>query len=347
MSLTGTQHLAPRTWHLRFMQTIHDPGELGEALSSSVVTIGNFDGVHLGHQALLKRVVARARAAGAVAAVLTFDPHPSQVLAPERAPKALTPLPEKLELIAATGIDLVWVRPFTRELSAMSPGAFFEDALVRGLRASAVVVGPNFRFGHRQAGDVHMLEELGRSAGCEVEIVEALRLRGQMVSSTRIRELAELGRVHQAGRLLGRPFSVSGAIVAGLGIGRAQTVPTLNLAPPDPRFPRQLPKPGVYVTETRVAGATHESVTNIGRKPTFGEHELTVESFLLDYRGGRIEAEEMRIQFLHRLRDERKFPDAAALKAQIIRDAQRSLGFFRRLRALRQSLGVGVEKSRC
>jgi riboflavin kinase / FMN adenylyltransferase len=230
------------------------------------------------------------------------------------------------------------VRPFTRELSAMSPAEFFDDALMRGLHASAIVVGPNFRFGHKQAGDVNTLAELGRSAGRAVEVMEALTLRGQMVSSSRIRELAELGRVHQAGRLLGRPFSVSGAIVPGLGIGRSQTVPTLNLAPFDPRFPRQLPKTGVYITWTQVAGATHQSVTNVGRKPTFGEHELTVESFLLDYRGGHIDAETMEIQFLHRLRDERKFPDAAALKAQIIRDAQRSLTFFRRLRVIQESV---------
>lgn len=329
------------------MQTIRELGELREPLSSSVVTIGNFDGVHLGHQALLKRVVESARATGATAAVLTFDPHPTHVLAPARAPKLLTTLAEKLKLIEAAGIDLVWVRPFTRELSAMSPAAFFEDALARGLHASAVVVGPNFRFGHKQAGDVNTLRELGRSAGCGVEVMEALRLRGQMVSSSRIRELAELGRVHQAGRLLGRPFSVSGAIVSGSGIGRSQTVPTLNLAPFDPRLPRQLPKTGVYVTYTRVAGATHQSVANVGRKPTFGEHEVTVESFLLDYRDGRIEADEMEVQFLHRLRDERKFPDAATLKTQIIRDAQRSLAFFRRLRAIQHGATADTTKPRC
>jgi len=322
------------------MNTMHHSGELSAPLTSSVVTIGNFDGVHLGHQALLRRVVERARAAAATAAVLTFDPHPTQVLAPERAPKLLTTLPEKLRLIEAAGIDLTWVRPFTRELSVMSPAEFFDDALVHGLRASAIVVGPNFRFGHKQAGDVKTLAELGRSTGCEVEVVEALRLRGQMVSSSRVRELAELGRVHQAGRLLGRPFSVSGAIVAGSGIGRTQTVPTLNLAPFDPRFPRQLPKTGVYVTYTLVAGATHQSVTNVGHKPTFGEHELTVESFLLDYRDGRIEADEMEIQFLHRLRDERKFPDAATLKTQIIRDAQRSMTFFRRLRVVQERVSA-------
>ncbi len=313
------------------MRIIRETADLREPLSSSVVTIGNFDGVHLGHQALLGRVLERARAMGATAAVLTFDPHPTYVLAPDRAPKLLTTLPEKLNLIEAAGIDLVWVRPFTRALSAMSPAEFFDDALAHGLHASAVVVGLNFRFGQRQAGDVNTLAGLARGTRCEVDVMGALTQRGQMVSSSRIRELAELGRVHQAGRLLGRPFSVSGAIVAGLGIGRSQTVPTLNLAPFDPQAPRQLPRTGVYVTWTQVAGATHQSVTNVGRKPTFGEHELTVESFLLDYRGGHIGADAMEVQFLHRLRDERKFPDAAALKAQIIRDAQRSNAFFRRL----------------
>jgi len=323
------------------MQVIRDISELREPLSSTVVTIGNFDGVHLGHRRLFGRVLARARAAGWTAAVLTFDPHPSRVLAPERAPKLLTPLPEKARLIEAAGIDLLWVLRFTPDFSRLSPAEFVDRVLVRDLRTRCVIVGPNFRFGHRHAGDVHLLSELGRAAGFEVEEEEALVMRGQMVSSTRIRELAELGRVHLAGRLLGRPFSVAGAIVPGAGIGRAQTVPTLNLAPPDPRFPRQLPKPGVYVTLTRVAGAEHESVSNVGRKPTFGEHELGVESFLLDYRDGRIEAEEMEVQFLHRLRDERKFPDAAALKAQILKDAQRSLGLFRRLRRLQDQLAEG------
>lgn len=321
------------------MQVIRDIGELRQPLQASVITVGNFDGVHRGHQRLLRRLVDRARTARVPAAVLTFDPHPAYVLAPDRAPKILTPLPEKITLIEATGIDVLWVRPFTLELSRMSPVEFLEEVLVRGLRAQAVVVGPNFRFGHRQAGDVRLLMELGRERGFEVEVVEAMRVRGQMASSTRIRELAALGRVGAACRLLGRPFSVSGPIVRGSGIGTQQTVPTLNLAHVDRALdgqpPRQLPKTGVYVTRTQVAGSEHESVTNVGRKPTFGEHELTVEPYLLDYRGGPIEADAMEIQFLHRLRDERKFPDATALKAQIMRDAGRSLGYFRRLRRFR------------
>ncbi|HXJ97194.1 MAG TPA: bifunctional riboflavin kinase/FAD synthetase [Terriglobia bacterium] len=326
------------------MQLIHAISELRQPSQASVITVGNFDGVHVGHQRLLRRVVQRAQEAGVSSAVLTFDPHPTYVLAPDRAPKILTPLPEKVALIEATGVEVLWVRRFTLALSRMSPAEFFDEALVRGLRARAVVVGPNFRFGHRQAGDVQLLRQLGRERGIEVEVMEATRVRGQMASSTRIRELAALGRVNLAGRLLGRPFSISGPIVRGSGIGRQQTVPTLNLAHVDRMLdgqpPRQLPRSGVYVTRTRVAGREHESVTNVGRKPTFGEHELTVEPYLLDYRGGHIDADTMEIQFLHRLRDERKFPDAATLKAQIMRDAVRSIGYFRRLRFFQRVLAA-------
>ena len=322
------------------MKLIRETCELREPLRSAVTTIGNFDGVHLGHQKLLRRVAERASSAGAVAITLTFDPHPAQVLAPSRVPTLLTPLPEKVRLIESTGIDLLWVRPFTEELSRMPPRDFVYEVLIRELRAVAIVVGPNFRFGHRQGGDISLLIQLGRRFGFEVEVAEAVRVRGEMCSSTRIRELVGVGRVSLAGRLLGRPFSVSGPIVSGSGIGREHTVPTLNLDHVDRalagRRPRQLPKAGVYVTKTLVASGEHESVTNVGRKPTFGEHELTVESFLLDYRDGRIDASEMEIRFMHRLRDERKFPDPAALKAQISRDAQRSRAFFRRLRAGRR-----------
>ena len=309
------------------MRLIHNLHELG-SLRASVVTVGNFDGVHLAHQMLLRRVVERARARDAVAAALTFEPHPSQILAPERAPKLLTPLAEKAGRIEALGIDVLVALPFTSEFARMSPAEFVRDVLVRGLRSAAVVVGPNFRFGYRQAGDIEHLAQFAREYGFELDILQAVRVRGQAVSSTRIRELAAQGRVHLAGRLLGRAFSVSGPIVRGLGIGREQTVPTLNLAPTN----RQLPKIGVYVARTLLAGREHESVVNVGRKPTFGEHEVTVESFLLDYRGGRIDADEMTVEFLHRLRDERKFPDAAALKAQIIKDAGRALRLFRLLR---------------
>ena len=173
------------------------------------------------------------------------------------------------------------VLPFTRELARQSPLEFVRQVLVSPLHASSVHVGPNFRFGYRQSGDTEILEELGKQEGFRVEVVPMLEVRGDRVSSTRIRELLTEGQVHKANRLLGRPFSSRGPIVAGMGVGRKHTVPTLNLAP----IEEQLPKVGVYVTHTVLSGVPHDSVTNVGFKPTFGDHRLTVETFLLDFSG--------------------------------------------------------------
>jgi riboflavin kinase / FMN adenylyltransferase len=309
------------------MRVINDLRELDEQPAPSVVTIGNFDGVHLAHQTLLRRVVEVARPQGLQAAAITFEPHPIKILSPDHAPKLLTPLPRKVELIAATGIDLLVVLPFTRELARQSPLEFVRRALLDPLHASSVHVGPNFRFGYRQSGDTEVLEELGNQEGFRVEVVPMLVIRGDRVSSTRIRELLAEGHVHKANRLLGRPFSARGPIVAGMGVGRKHTVPTLNLAP----IEEQLPKVGVYVTHTVLAGVAHDSVTNVGFKPTFGDHRLTVETFLLDF-SGQIDESDMEIKFLYRLRDEMKFQNPAILKVQIQEDARRSLKFFRLLK---------------
>ncbi len=313
------------------MRVISDLQEIGTLPARSVVTIGNFDGVHLAHQTLLRRVVEVARPQGMLATAITFEPHPIKILSPDHAPKLLTPLARKIELIESVGIDLLVVLPFTRELARKSPLEFVRQVLVRPLHASSVHVGPNFRFGYRQSGDVEILEELGKQEGFRVEVVPMLEVRGDRVSSTRIRELLAEGQVHKANRLLGRPFSVRGPIVAGMGVGRKHTVPTLNLAP----IEEQLPKVGVYVTHTLLSGVLHDSVTNVGFKPTFGDHRLTVETFLLDF-SGQIDATDMEIEFLYRLRDEMKFQNPAILKVQIQEDARRSLKFFRLLKAYRQ-----------
>jgi riboflavin kinase/FMN adenylyltransferase len=312
------------------MRVISNLQELGETSAPSVVTIGNFDGVHLAHQTLLRRVVEVARPQGVRATAITFEPHPIKVLAPDHAPKLLTPLPRKVELIAATGIDLLVVLPFLRELARQSPLDFVRRVLVDPLHASSVHVGPNFRFGYRQSGDAEILQGLGNQEGFRVEVLPMLRVRGDRVSSTRIRELLTEGHVHKANRLLGRPFSSRGPIVAGLGVGRKHTVPTLNLAP----IEEQLPKVGVYVTRTRLAGVSHDSVTNVGFKPTFGDHRLTVETFLLEF-SGQIDEVDMEIEFLYRLRDEMKFQNPAILKVQIQEDARRSMKFFRLLKQYR------------
>jgi riboflavin kinase/FMN adenylyltransferase len=308
------------------MRIINSLLELGQPTPPCVVTIGNFDGLHLAHQKLLRRVVEVARAQGLQSTAITFEPHPIKLLAPDHAPKLLTPLRRKEELIAAMGIDLLMVLPFTRELARQSPLEFVRNVLVNPLHASSVHVGPNFRFGYRQSGDTEVLEELGKQEGFRVEVVPMLLVRGDRVSSTRIRELLTEGQVHKANRLLGRPFSCRGPIVAGMGVGRKHTVPTLNLAP----IEEQLPKVGVYVTHTLLSGTRHNSVTNVGFKPTFGDHRLTVETFLLDF-SGQIDETEMEIEFLYRLRDEMKFQNPAILKVQIQEDARRSLKFFRLL----------------
>ncbi|HEV2350476.1 MAG TPA: bifunctional riboflavin kinase/FAD synthetase [Terriglobia bacterium] len=311
------------------MRVIHNLAELPKPLAASIVTIGNFDGVHLAHQELLIQVVQAARCAGATPAAITFDPHPTKILAPERAPRFLTSLSQKTRLMERFGIELLLVLPFTRELSHLSPADFAREVLGGPLRPRQIFVGPNFRFGHRQSGDDQTLAELGRAAGFSVKVLPMIKIRGERVSSSRIRELLAAGRVTRAGRLLGRPYSSSGPIVPGSGIGKKQTVPTANLAP----IEEQLPRGGVYVTRTRLGDALHQSVTNLGTKPTFGEHRLTVECFLLNF-SGVIAETEMEVEYLYRLRDEMKFPEASALKTQIQKDAGRSIRLFRLLNRL-------------
>lgn len=311
------------------MRVVRDLSELREPLHKSAVTIGNFDGIHLGHRELLGRVVRSAGELGGTSVVLTFDPHPAQVLAPERVPKTLTPLALKARLIEQEGIELLAVLRFNRELSLLTPEEFARGILEEKLRAAVVHVGSNFRFGHRRAGDTALLAELGRKSGFRVETLPMIKVRGHRVSSSQVRHFLSEGRVEIADRMLSRPYTVSGTVVTGEGVGHKKTVPTLNLGPVE----QQLPKNGVYITRTRVAGALHDSVTNVGHKPTFGHHHLAVETFLLNFRG-ELQAEEMEIEFLHRLRDEIKFPDAEALKQQIQRDVQRSLKFFRLTKSL-------------
>lgn len=311
------------------MKIVHDLSELPPLPRGAALTIGNFDGVHLGHQQLLRRVVERARARGAVAAALTFEPHPIRVLAPDRAPQRLSSPGERARLIEREGIELLVVLPFTQELAHLSPENFVDDILSEQLRVILICVGPNFRFGYRQAGDTAKLVELSQQKGFAVEVLPAVRVRGQMVSSTQIRQLLALGKIHRAGRLLGRPFQNSGPIVAGQGVGYRLTVPTLNLAP----IEEQLPRSGVYVTRTRLDDQSFLSVTNVGTKPTFGEHRLTVETHLLNF-SDPIHESAMTIEYLHRLRDEIKFENPEALKLQIQKDARRSLKFFRLLEHL-------------
>jgi riboflavin kinase/FMN adenylyltransferase len=298
----------------------------------SVLAIGNFDGIHLGHQAILRAAVDRAHETNAVATALTFDPPPLKVLRPESAPLRLSTNAQRMDWFRFGGLEAAVVLPFTLELSKLSPEEFVEQILVRGLRVRAVLVGENFRFGHKQAGDVDLLRELGAKHGFEVVVIPPVVDHGEVVSSTLLRRKIAAGDVTHAGRLLGRPFVLTGEVVSGTGTGRRFTFPTLNLVPEQ----ELLPARGVYITRTQIEGHTrrYRSVTNIGVRPTFNGSKLCVETHLLDFHG---EATPKRIavHFWKRLREERKFSGPEELREQIARDIAAASRFFSRLRRFR------------
>lgn len=297
----------------------------------SALTIGNFDGVHVGHRRILRGLKALAVDRGWKASALTFDPHPTRVVAPERAPRLLSTPERRAELMQEEGIEQVLVLPFTRELALLSPEEFVTNLLVDRLGARAVLVGHNFRFGHRQAGNIRVLAELGQKLGFETVVVPAVTCRGRVVSSSAIRELIVEGRVALAARLLERPYVLDGDVVSGRGVGSRQTVPTLNLS----TAAEVIPVRGVYVTRTRDLGEAREwnSVTNVGYRPTFGaSEELSIETFLLGPISGAT-PHRIRVEFLWRVREERKFETPEALKGQILRDVRVAQCYFRRVGA--------------
>ena len=297
-------------------------------MNGAVVTIGNFDGVHAGHRQLLRRVMELSREHHLKSAVLTFDPHPTRIVAPERAPKLLTTIEERVALIREQGVEEVVVLPFTAEVARLTPQEFVEQIVVSRLQTRIVMVGDNFRFGHKQSGDVNVLTRLGERFGFQTHIVSAVRERGRIVSSSEIRRLIEAGDVSMACRLLDRPYDLRGDVVSGHGIGSKQTVPTLNLSTPA----EVLPARGVYITRTRDLETDERwnSITNVGNRPTFGGRDLTVETFLLSSFDG-LTPERISIEFRRRVREERTFENAEALKQQIFRDVSRAQTFFRRL----------------
>ncbi len=299
---------------------------------SCVLAIGNFDGIHLGHQAILRATVERARALNAVSTVLTFDPSPRKVLRPESAPLCLSTIAQRMDWFNTLGLEAVVVLPFTLDLARLSPAEFVEQILVRDLHVKAILVGENFRFGHKQAGDVKLLSELGKKHDFDVVIIPPVVYRGEIVSSTIIRREVAEGDVSHAGRLLGRPFALTGEIVSGTGTGRRFTFPTLNLVPQQ----ELLPARGVYITRTCLEGETrsHRSVTNIGVRPTFNGSSLSIETHLLDAQLASA-PKRIEVRFWKRLREEKKFSNPEELRAQIASDISRANNFFSRLRRFR------------
>ena len=307
------------------LETFRGYASLPRRLRNPVVAIGNFDGLHRGHQAILKLVREQAEAVGGESVVLTFEPHPVKVLAREMAPALITTYARKLELIAACGIEVAVVQPFDPALAAMTADQFIQEALVRALGARGVVVGYNFSFGHGRAGTPEMLRGAGAELGFTVTVVPPLSFDGLVVSSTKVREFVFEGRVDAATKVLGREFELSGTIVRGAGRGRTIGVPTANLQPEEELVPRG----GVYVGHVRRQGARLPAVINVGINPTFVDGGVqTIEAHVLDFDAD-LYGERLTFEFHQRLRAEQRFSGVAELVARIKADIEQGREILR------------------
>ena len=300
--------------------------EIPRDFGPSVAAIGNFDGVHRGHQEILGAVVREARALGARAVAVTFDPHPESVLRPERAPKLLTPTAERLRRIAATGVDAVVLLTFDRALAHLAPREFVEGVLVQGLAVRLLHEGGNFRFGHRAAAGVKELAAFGGEFGFGVEVHAPVRVHGLEVSSSAVRERVAAGDMKRARWMLGRPFGMRSTPVRDRGLGSKLLVPTINLAP----YAGLVPACGIYVTRLTIGERCFQGATYVGDRPTFPGAGFTIETHILDFEPVELNEETpLYLEFLLRLRYDEKFPTPEALKAQIMKDVARATRYFR------------------
>lgn len=284
--------------------------------SRTVVTIGNFDGVHLGHRAILARVCRRARELGGQAVAVTFDPHPLKVLRPDTEVPMLTTSAQKVQLLADSGIEAVVVLPFTQEFAALPARDFVTRYFCERLHVREVVVGHDYCFGRGREGNINLLKEMGRNHGFTVQVVWAVEAQGAVVSSSLIRALVRLGKVEEAAQLLGRTYAVAGRVVRGKGRGaKLLGVATANIRPENELLPAQ----GIYAVKVRRGAATLAGVANIGTCPTFDNIELSLEVHLLDFQED-LYGESLQVEFVARQREERRFTSLEALAAQIQRD---------------------------
>jgi riboflavin kinase/FMN adenylyltransferase len=292
----------------------------------TALTLGVFDGLHLGHQLIMKTVVERAQATGAVPTVITFEPHPRALLHPESAPPLLQTFDQKIEALGVLGIEQTIVIHFDKAFAQIRAEDFLRTVIADRLHAKEVYLGCGFAFGHGREGNIELLRTVSQSLGFFADEVPELRLRGRRVSSSRIRELLRQGKVNIARRMLGRPYGVEGRVVRGAERGATLGFPTANLHPQN----RVIPRNGVYVTATLIDGQWRRSVTNIGTRPTFGSvNESSVETFVMDWSGD-LYGDVVRVRFLHRLREEKKFSSIDELKSQIERDVARAHHYFER-----------------
>jgi riboflavin kinase/FMN adenylyltransferase len=307
------------------MNIFHRLEDIPPDFGSTIVSVGNFDGVHRAHVHVIREMVQRARQQRAKAVAVTFEPHPIRILRPDSDLKLITPTPEKLRLLEEAGLNVALLLAFTRDLSLMTPHQFAFEILKSKLQAREVHEGYNFHFGHKASGTVETLQELGREMGFAVTIYPEMKLRGEPVSSSHIRKLLREGRVSRARHLLGRSFGILSTPGRGRGYGSKYTVPTINLS----RYQEIVPRDGVYITRCRVGKECFDSVTNVGSRPTFGADSFAIETHLLNFHPIELNPDtEVEIFFLRRLRDEVKFPSVEALKEQIGRDVNKANRYF-------------------
>ncbi len=290
----------------------------------TVLTLGVFDGLHLGHQRIMQTVVDRAKLSGAVPTAITFDPHPRAVLHPASAPPLLQTLDQRLANFEVLGIKQAIVIPFTLDFAASEAEAFLENIVRERLHAKEVYLGKGFAFGKDRGGNIGLLREMSSKLGFVADEVDEVQLRGRRVSSSKIRELLAEGSVNLARRMLGRPYGVEGVIIRGNRRGHTIGFPTANLKPHN----RVIPRYGVYATATLIDGTWRKSITNIGVRPTFeSDADPSIESYIFDFDGD-LYGDVLRVRFLHRIRDERKCNGIDELKAQIERDSERARNYF-------------------
>ncbi len=290
-----------------------------KSVKNPILTLGNFDGIHVGHRRIISRVVAKAEKESVPSVVYTFEPHPLKVVAPHRSPPILLDMEDKRGLIKELGIDYLVLAEFTKEFAATHPRRFVEDVLVKALRVREVWVGHDFSFGRGRAGTVEYLRELGRELGFKVRVMPAYRKGGRIVSSSLIRELVKAGEVRKAASLLGKDYRIKGRVVKGTAVGREIGFPTANLKVSS----ELVPKNGVYAAYASVGGVRRPAVLNIGTAPTFGGRDKAVEVHILGFMGD-LYGRKMEVSFVRRLRDEKTFKTRAALIRRIRKDAERA-----------------------
>jgi riboflavin kinase/FMN adenylyltransferase len=307
------------------VQVFESLEEIPKNFGPSVVSVGNYDGIHRAHLRIIQTICTRAKELNTRALLVIFDPHPERILHPHGGPPLITPMARKLELLAQTELDAVVIIPFTRDLSLVPAFEFAEEVLFNKLHAIEVHEGFNFHFGHKAEGNVERLSEFGHKLGFTVVAHQPIVWGELVISSSNVRAAVLGGDLNAARHLLGRIFSIDSTPGRGRGYGAKYTVPTVNLA----RYNELIPAFGVYVSEMRINGETFQSVTNVGNRPTFGEDSFAIESYILNFHPIDLSSDTpIRLTFLHRLREEIKFPSVEALKEQIGRDVARAQRYF-------------------